>query len=181
MYEYRTSWCPGAERERRLSVLLLILVWSYFTGDLLRAAVKLNLLWALRRKKHMDAGQLVPDQLVIDLVKERLGADDAQRFHFGRIPAQYRSSGHLIRSFPKWDFLDAALLVSVKPEVIIERLSSVTRRSCGYTAPPALIPPSKRRRCISAMTTSGTIKKIAWMSTRTRQVRSLSIIKATAF
>ena len=49
------------------------------TGDLLRAAVKAQSPLGVEAKKYMDAGQLVPDQLVIDLVKERLGADDAQK------------------------------------------------------------------------------------------------------
>ena len=49
------------------------------TGDLLRAAVKGGTELGLKAKKYMDAGELVPDQLVIDLVKERLAADDAKR------------------------------------------------------------------------------------------------------
>ena len=47
------------------------------TGDLLRAAVKGGTELGIQAKKYMDAGELVPDQLVIDLVKERLAADDA--------------------------------------------------------------------------------------------------------
>lgn len=49
------------------------------TGDLLRAAVKAQTELGVAAKKYMDAGELVPDQLVIDLVKERLAADDAQK------------------------------------------------------------------------------------------------------
>ena len=49
------------------------------TGDLLRAAVKGGTELGVQAKKYMDAGELVPDQLVIDLVKERLAADDAQK------------------------------------------------------------------------------------------------------
>ena len=45
------------------------------TGDLLRAAVKGGTELGVQAKKYMDAGELVPDQLVIDLVKERLAAD----------------------------------------------------------------------------------------------------------
>ena len=48
------------------------------TGDLLRAAVKAQSELGVKAKEYMDAGQLVPDQLVIDLVKERLSADDAK-------------------------------------------------------------------------------------------------------
>ena len=49
------------------------------TGDLLRAAVKAQSELGVAAKKYMDAGELVPDQLVIDLVKERLAADDASK------------------------------------------------------------------------------------------------------
>ena len=52
------------------------------TGDLLRAAVKSGSDLGVKAKSYMDAGELVPDQLVIDLVKERLAADDAQKGFF---------------------------------------------------------------------------------------------------
>ena len=107
------------------------------TGDLLRAAVKAQSELGVKAKEYMDAGQLVPDQLVIDLVKERLSADDAK-------------AGFILDGFPRntaqavtLDFelqnmglkLDAALLVAVEPEVIVERLSSRrTCKECGYTA-----------------------------------------------
>lgn len=42
------------------------------TGDLLRAAVKGGTELGIQAKKYMDAGELVPDQLVIDLVKSAL-------------------------------------------------------------------------------------------------------------
>ena len=46
------------------------------TGDLLRAAVKAQSALGIKAKEYMDAGQLVPDDLVIGLVKERLAAFD---------------------------------------------------------------------------------------------------------
>ena len=49
------------------------------TGDLLRAAVKAGTKLGVKAKEYMDAGQLVPDKLVVDLVKERLAADDAKK------------------------------------------------------------------------------------------------------
>lgn len=109
------------------------------TGDLLRAAVKAQSELGVAAKKYMDAGELVPDQLVIDLVKERLAADDAQK-------------GFILDGFPRNTIqavtldtelaamgreLDGALLVDVPAEVIIDRLSSRrTCRDCGYTAGP---------------------------------------------
>ena len=95
------------------------------TGDLLRAAVKAQSPLGVEAKKYMDAGQLVPDQLVIDLVKERLGADDAQKgFILDGFPRNTAQAVTLDSELSQMGLsLDAALLVSVKPEVIIERLS----------------------------------------------------------
>lgn len=108
------------------------------TGDLLRAAVKGGTELGLQAKQYMDAGELVPDQLVIDLVKERLAADDAQKGFildgFPRNTAQAVTLDSELAAMGRT--LDAALLVSVEPSVIVERLSSRrTCRSCGYTAP----------------------------------------------
>lgn len=110
------------------------------TGDLLRAAVKSGSELGVQAKKYMDAGELVPDQLVIDLVKERLGADDAQKgfildgFPRNTVQAVTLDSelGALERS------IDAALLIDVESKVIVERLSSRrTCRACGYTGTAA--------------------------------------------
>lgn len=106
------------------------------TGDLLRAAVKGGTELGIQAKKFMDAGELVPDQLVIDLVKERLAQEDAQ-------------NGFMLDGFPRNTVqavtldtelstlgreLDCALLVDVPYPVIIKRLSSRrTCRECGYT------------------------------------------------
>lgn len=105
------------------------------TGDLLRAAVKNGTELGVQAKSYMDAGELVPDQLVIDLVKERLAEDDAQ-------------SGFMLDGFPRNTVqavtldselsalgreLDRALLVDVPFETIIRRLSSRrTCRDCGH-------------------------------------------------
>ena len=107
------------------------------TGDLLRAAVKAQSKLGIEAKGYMDAGKLVPDQLVIDLVKERLAQDDARRgFILDGFPRNIEQAEVLDKELDALSIkLDAALLVDVKPEVIIDRLSSRrTCRSCGYTA-----------------------------------------------
>ena len=106
------------------------------TGDMLRAAVKANSELGQKAKSYMDAGQLVPDELIIDLVKERLAQPDAAEGAmldgFPRNIAQAEAlDAALAASGSK---LDGALLVDVAPEVIVNRLSSRrTCRSCGYT------------------------------------------------
>lgn len=108
------------------------------TGDLLRAAVKAGTKLGVKAKSYMDNGQLVPDKLVVDLVTERLDADDAQKGFildgFPRNTAQAVTLDSALAEMGR--SLDAALLVDVKPEVIVKRLSSRrTCKECGYTAP----------------------------------------------
>lgn len=108
------------------------------TGDLLRAAVKAGTKLGVRAKEYMDAGQLVPDKLVVDLVKERLAADDAKKgFILDGFPRNTAQAVTLDSALADMGLsLDAALLVDVKAEVIVERLSSRrTCRDCGYSAP----------------------------------------------
>lgn len=108
------------------------------TGDLLRAAVKGGTKLGVKAKSYMDNGQLVPDKLVVDLVTERLDADDAQKGFildgFPRNTAQAVTLDSALAEMGR--SLDAALLVDVKPDVIVKRLSSRrTCKECGYTAP----------------------------------------------
>ncbi|OUP07191.1 adenylate kinase [Collinsella sp. An2] len=110
------------------------------TGDLLRAAVKGGTELGMQAKKYMDAGELVPDQLVIDLVKERLADDDAQEGFildgFPRNTVQAVTLDSELSAMGRT--IDCALLIDVAPEVIVERLSGRrTCRACGYTGTAA--------------------------------------------
>ena len=152
------------------------------TGDLLRAAVKGGTELGIQAKKYMDAGELVPDQLVIDLVKERLAADDAQQGFildgFPRNTAQAVTLDSELSAMGRE--IDCALLVDVAPEVIIDRLSSRrTCRACGYTGTAAdAICPNVPARCISATTTSPRPSRIVSTSTRSPRARSSTTIVA---
>ena len=106
------------------------------TGDMLRAAVAAGTELGAKAKSYMDAGQLVPDELIIDLVRERLGEPDAQEGFlldgFPRNTAQAVSLDSALADMGRE--LDGALLVDVAPEVIIDRLSKRrVCRDCGYT------------------------------------------------
>ena len=130
---------PGAGKGTQAQKLVAEFGFAHIsTGDLLRAAIKEGSKLGKKAKGYMDAGQLVPDDLVIDLVKERLEADDAQKCFlldgFPRNTAQAVALDSELSAMNRT--LDAALLVSVEPAVIVERLSSRrTCRDCGYTAP----------------------------------------------
>ncbi len=105
------------------------------TGDILRAAVKNQTELGKKAKAFMDAGDLVPDSLIIDLMNERLQEPDAATGFildgFPRTTAQAVALDALLSDLERP--LDAALLVDVDAEVIIERLTA--RRcckECGY-------------------------------------------------
>ena len=91
------------------------------TGDMLRAAVKAGTPLGIEAKKVMDAGQLVSDGLIINLVKERLTENDcANGYLFDGFP----------RTIPQADALKAAqvpvefvLEIDVPAEEIIKRIS----------------------------------------------------------
>ena len=111
------------------------------TGDLLRAAVKAQSELGIKAKEYMDAGKLVPDDLVIGLVKERLAEDDAKiGFILDGFPRNTAQATVLDAELAEMGVaLDGALLVDVAFDVIVNRLSSRrTCRSCGYTAGPTV-------------------------------------------
>ncbi|MDY4651771.1 MAG: adenylate kinase [Olsenella sp.] len=108
------------------------------TGDLLRAAIKNGTELGKQAKSYMDKGQLVPDVLVVNLVKERLADDDAQKgFILDGFPRNTAQAVVLDSELKDMGLaLDAAVLVDVDPDVIVKRLSSRrTCKNCGYTAP----------------------------------------------
>jgi adenylate kinase len=94
------------------------------TGDILREAVAQKTALGMKAKEYMEQGLLVPDQLVVDLIRDRLNHSDAQK-------------GWILDGFPRTviqaDFLDqllteiqqpynAAVNFDVPDEVLVERL-----------------------------------------------------------
>ena len=115
------------------------------TGDILRAAVKEGTRLGLKAKSYMDAGALVPDELIIDLMQERLNQEDCEKGFildgFPRTTTQAAALDSVLSADGRR--IDAAIAIEVPDEVIINRLSSrrvcracgYTCKSCGYTAP----------------------------------------------
>lgn len=132
---------PGAGKGTQAQKLVEEFGFDHIsTGDLLRAAVKAGTPLGKEAKGHMDAGKLVPDSVVIGLVKERLGTPEAAAgFILDGFPRNTSQAESLDEELAGMGVnLDAALFVSVEPEVIVERLSSRrTCRTCGYTGTAA--------------------------------------------
>ncbi|MCL2136016.1 MAG: adenylate kinase [Coriobacteriia bacterium] len=105
------------------------------TGDLLRAAVNEGTELGLEAKGFMDAGELVPDSLVISLIKERLAAPDASKgVIFDGFPRNTLQAVALSAEFDLMgEKIDAALAIQLDAEVIVKRLSERRCcRDCGY-------------------------------------------------
>ena len=95
------------------------------TGDMLRAAVKAGTPLGVQAKKVMDAGGLVSDDLIINLVKERITqADCAKGFLFDGFPRTIPQADAMKSAGVKLDYV---LEIDVPFEAIIERMSG--RRS----------------------------------------------------
>ena len=95
------------------------------TGDMLRAAVKAGPPLGLQAKAVMDAGQLVSDELIINLVKDRIAQPDcAKGFLFDGFPRTIPQADAMKAAGVKLDYV---LEIDVPFEAIIDRMSG--RRS----------------------------------------------------
>ncbi len=91
------------------------------TGDMLRAAVKAGTPLGIKAKEVMDAGQLVSDEIIIGLVKERIAQDDcANGFLFDGFPRTIPQADALKDAGVK---IDAVVEIDVADEEIIKRMS----------------------------------------------------------
>lgn len=82
---------PGAGKGTQAKVLADFLQVPHIsTGDILRQAITDQTALGVKAQEYMDKGDLVPDQLVQDMVEERLQKSDAQKVGFLMVsPAQY--------------------------------------------------------------------------------------------
>jgi len=100
------------------------------TGDMLRAEVAAGTDLGRSAKKYMDAGDLVPDDVLIGMIEERLEEDDADAGFildgFPRSTAQAIALDEQLAELSR--SLDVAILIQIDPEVIVKRISA--RRAC---------------------------------------------------
>jgi len=96
------------------------------TGDILRAAVKKGTPVGLQAKAYMDAGNLVPDDVIIGVVKERLTADDCKNgYIFDGMPRTIAQAEAVDAQGIK---IDVVLAIEVPDDILITRLGG--RRTC---------------------------------------------------
>lgn len=120
------------------------------TGDIFRANIKEGTALGVKAKEYMDKGLLVPDELVVDLVADRLQADDcANGFVLDGFPRTIPQAKALDEALEKMgSALDYAVNVDVPDENIVRRMSG--RRACvgcGATYHTLYAPPAKEDVC----------------------------------
>ena len=126
---------PGAGKGTQSAKLVEAYGFNHLsTGDLLRAAVKEGTELGKKAKGFMDAGELVPDEVVIGLVEERLKADPDASYlldGFPRTSAQAVALDGVLSDMGKK--LDYAIALCVDNEVVVERMSDRrVCRDCGF-------------------------------------------------
>jgi len=119
------------------------------TGDILRANVREGTELGLAAKKYMDKGELVPDEVLIGIIKNRLKEQDCEK---GFILDGYP------RTLPQADALavildeinkpiDAVLNLEVPDEELVERISGRLMCNCGASYHRTFNPPKKDEIC----------------------------------
>lgn len=109
------------------------------TGDMLRDALREGASIGLEAKSHMEKGELVPDEVIINLVKERLQNGDCKNGFildgFPRNVSQAEKLDELLENMSQK--IDAVLSIQVSNEEIIGRLSRrLVCNQCGYVVMP---------------------------------------------
>jgi len=120
------------------------------TGDMFRAAIRFGTDLGLQAKALMDAGQLVPDEVTIGIVRERLAERDcAKGFLLDGFPRTCVQAEALDKILAAWNkSLDAVINIEVPDEVLSLRLTGRrTCSQCGATYHIQLNPPRKASQC----------------------------------
>jgi adenylate kinase len=119
------------------------------TGDILREAVKRQTPFGIEAKKFMDAGLLVPDCLIKDLIAERLREQDtAKGFIFDGFPRTIAQAEALKEIGASLGFdIDAVVNIDVSSEAIVTRLSGRRSCQCGAVYHVVSKPPKKEGVC----------------------------------
>ena len=118
---------PGAGKGTQAEILSKLLdIPTISTGNILRAAMKAGTEVGLKAKSYVESGRLVPDDVIIGIIQERLAEPDcAKGYILDGVP----------RTIPQAQTMedmgvqiDCALSIEVEDEVIVRRMSG--RRTC---------------------------------------------------
>jgi adenylate kinase len=126
---------PGAGKGTQAKMMIdAYKIPQISTGDILRAALKERTPLGLKAKEYMDKGLLVPDEVVIDIIRERLKEADCQKGYildgFPRTVAQAQALDNVLASMNS--AIDHVISIDVDKGELIKRLTGRrTCRQCG--------------------------------------------------
>jgi adenylate kinase len=122
------------------------------TGDILRAAVKEGTEMGKKAKEYMDAGKLVPDEVVIGIIKDRLKEPDCQKGFildgFPRTVPQAEALQKVLADMGKK--IDHVISIDVDEEELVTRLTgrrTCKNAACGQMYHVKFTPPKKEGVC----------------------------------
>ena len=138
---------PGAGKGTQAEILCRKLgIPSISTGNILRAAIKDGTPTGVQAKKYIDAGQLVPDEVIIGIVNERLSQDDcAKGYILDGVPRTIAQAEALEKAGIQFD---AVVSIEISEDEILRRMSG--RRvceACGSSYNVEALPPRVEGIC----------------------------------
>ena len=138
---------PGAGKGTQAAILNQKLgIPTISTGNILRAAVKDGTPIGLKAKEYMDHGHLVPDEVIIGIINERLQAEDCKKgYILDGVPRTIAQAEALDKA---GIVFDAVINLEISDEEILQRMSG--RRvceKCGASYHVAAIPPKVEGVC----------------------------------
>ncbi|ABK17263.1 adenylate kinase [Syntrophobacter fumaroxidans] len=142
---------PGAGKGTQASRLIgKYAIPQISTGDMLRAALKEGTPLGLEAKKYMDQGALVPDSVVIGLVKERIQKPDCSKGYmldgFPRNVSQAEALDMMLGELKQR--IDGVVCIEVPNKELLGRLTGRrTCRSCGAGFHVMFDPPKTDGKC----------------------------------
>ena len=120
------------------------------TGDIFRANIKNNTELGQKAKTYMDKGELVPDELVVDLIMDRFKeADCANGYVLDGFPRTIIQARKLADICSMFNFkIDAVINLDIPEDVLVKRLSGRrTCADCGKSYHIVYNPPKKEGVC----------------------------------
>lgn len=142
---------PGAGKGTQANPLVEKFHFPHIsTGDMFRAAIKEGTALGLKAKSYMDAGGLVPDEVTIGIVEERLALPDcADGFLLDGFPRTLAQGSALAGILERLGMkLDGVINIEVAEEVLIPRLTGRRIcRKCGSSYHMVFNPPKQEGVC----------------------------------
>ena len=138
---------PGAGKGTQAEILCKKLgIPSISTGNILRAAIKDGTPTGIQAKSYIDAGKLVPDEVIIGIVNERLSQDDcAKGYILDGVPRTIAQAEALEKAGIQFD---AIVSIEISEDEILRRMSG--RRvceACGSSYNVEAVPPRVEGVC----------------------------------